>query len=65
MTSRVPVSIMVPIKNKDANLVRCLASVRRADEVFVVDSRDADSPWKSRSVPGPMLCNFNATGLGR
>jgi hypothetical protein len=56
---------MVPIKNKDANLVRCLASVRRADEVFVVDSRDADSPWKSRSVPGPMLCNFNATGLGR
>ena len=42
MTSRVPVSVIVPIKNEAANLPRCLASVQWADEIFVVDSQSID-----------------------
>jgi glycosyltransferase involved in cell wall biosynthesis len=42
MSSRVPVSILVPIRNEAANLPRCLDSVRWADEVFVVDSQSTD-----------------------
>jgi glycosyltransferase involved in cell wall biosynthesis len=38
----VSVSILVPIKNEVANLPRCLASVRWADEVWVVDSQSTD-----------------------
>jgi glycosyltransferase involved in cell wall biosynthesis len=36
---RVPVSLIVPIKNEADNLLRCLQSVRWADEIFVVDSQ--------------------------
>jgi glycosyltransferase involved in cell wall biosynthesis len=38
MSTRVPVSVIVPIKNEAANLPRCLASVIWADEILVVDS---------------------------
>lgn len=39
---KVPVSILIPIKNEAANLPRCLAAVAWADEIFVVDSNSTD-----------------------
>jgi glycosyltransferase involved in cell wall biosynthesis len=39
---KVPVSILIPIKNEAANLRRCLAAVTWADEIFVVDSNSTD-----------------------
>ncbi len=39
----VAVSILIPTKNEAANLPRCLASVRWADEIFVVDSSSTDA----------------------
>jgi glycosyltransferase involved in cell wall biosynthesis len=42
MSSRVPVSVLVPIKNESENLARCLSSVSWADEIVVVDSQSDD-----------------------
>jgi glycosyltransferase involved in cell wall biosynthesis len=39
----VPVSVIVPVKNEEHNLGRCLASVRWAGEIFVVDSHSTDA----------------------
>ena len=42
MSSKIPVSVLIPAKNEEANLPACLKSVSRADEVFVVDSQSTD-----------------------
>ena len=42
MTERVPVSVLIPIKNEAENLPRCLGCVQWADEIFVVDSQSTD-----------------------
>ena len=49
MSTSVPVSVIVPIKNEAANLPRCLASVKWADEILVVDS--AEHRWFDRDRP--------------
>jgi glycosyltransferase involved in cell wall biosynthesis len=38
----VPVSVIVPVKNEEENLRRCLPALAWADEVFVVDSQSTD-----------------------
>ena len=45
--NKVPVSVILPIKNEAENLPRCLDSIRWADEIFVVDS---DSTDDSRAI---------------
>ena len=40
--AKIPVSVLIPAKNEEANLPACLESVARADEVFVVDSQSSD-----------------------
>jgi glycosyltransferase involved in cell wall biosynthesis len=39
---KVPVSVIIPVKNEARNLERCLESVGWASEVFVVDSQSTD-----------------------
>ena len=40
--AKLPISVVIPVLNEEANLPDCLASVRFADEVFVVDSGSTD-----------------------
>lgn len=59
---KVPVSILVPIKNEADNLPRSLGSVAWASEIIVVDSRSADgSPAIAESL-GARVVQFEFNG---
>lgn len=62
MISRVPVSVIVPIKNEAANLARCLDSVRWADEIFVVDSQSTDDSAQIAAEHGARVEQFQFNG---
>jgi len=57
---REPLSVLVPVKNEIANVRDCLASVRWADEVVVVDSGSTDGR-RRRRAPRPIACWSTST----
>ncbi|MFN2508044.1 MAG: glycosyltransferase family 2 protein [Chthoniobacterales bacterium] len=59
---RVPVSIIVPIKNEAANLLRCLGSISWADEIFVVDSQSTDGSIGIAQQAGAHVVQFEFNG---
>ena len=60
--SRVPVSVLVPIKNEAANLPRCLGCVQWADEIFVVDSQSTDGSAEIAQRHGAKVVQFEFNG---
>jgi glycosyltransferase involved in cell wall biosynthesis len=62
MPARVPVSILVPIRNEAGNLPRCLASVAWADEIFVVDSQSTDGSPALAEGWGAKVVQFKFNG---
>jgi len=60
--SKIPVSVLIPTKNEEANLPSCLASVDRADEVFVVDSQSKDKSAEIAKNYGANLVQFYFDG---
>ena len=62
MSVRVPVSVLVPIKNEAANLARCLECVRWADEIFVVDSQSTDGSIEIARQFGAQVVQFQFNG---
>jgi glycosyltransferase involved in cell wall biosynthesis len=61
-TDRVPVSVLIPIKNEAANLARCLSSVEWADEIFVVDSQSTDGSIEIAQEHGAHVVQFHFGG---
>jgi glycosyltransferase involved in cell wall biosynthesis len=59
---RVPISVLIPIKNEAGNLPRCLASVRWADEIFVVDSHSTDESIAIAEQHGAQVVQFEFNG---
>jgi len=62
MSDRVPVSVIVPIRNEGENLRRCLGSVAWADEIFVVDSHSSDGSPEVAQQLGASVVQFNFNG---
>ncbi len=60
---KVPVSILIPIKNEAANLPRCLAAVAWADEIFVVDSHSTDGSQAICERAGARVVQFDFNGV--
>jgi glycosyltransferase involved in cell wall biosynthesis len=60
--SRVPISVIVPIKNEAANLRRCLECVKWADEIFVVDSQSSDGSIELAQEHGAKVVQFEFNG---
>jgi len=63
MSARVPVSVIVPIKNEAGNLPRCLDSIRWADEIFVVDSQSTDGSIEIAQQSGAQVVQFAFNGI--
>lgn len=59
---KVPVSILIPIKNETTNLWRNLASVSWADEIFVVDSQSTDGSQAVAQTHGAQVVQFLFNG---
>lgn len=59
---KVPVSILIPIKNEAVNLPRCLAAVAWADEIFVVDSNSTDGSQGIAEAHGAKVVQFQFNG---
>ena len=62
VSGKVPISILVPIKNEAANLPRCLRSVAWADEIFVVDSNSTDGSIAIAESFGATVVQFQFNG---
>jgi glycosyltransferase involved in cell wall biosynthesis len=56
--TRVPLSVLVPVKNEAANLRDCLASVACADEIVVVDSASTDGTQEVATAAGARVVQF-------
>jgi glycosyltransferase involved in cell wall biosynthesis len=59
---KVPISILVPIKNEADNLPRCLSSVSWADQIFVVDSQSIDGSQAIAESFGATVVQFEFNG---
>lgn len=62
MSAKIPVSVLIPAKNEEANLPACLTSVQRADEVFIVDSQSTDKSAEIAKNYGANIVQFNFNG---
>ena len=61
-TSKIPVSVLIPGKNEEANLPACLESLSRADEIFVVDSQSSDRSVEIAERYGATVVQFHFNG---
>lgn len=61
-TTKIPVSVLIPTKNEEANLLACLESVARADEVWVVDSQSSDRSVEIAQAQGAHVVQFQFNG---
>lgn len=61
-TMSIPISVVVPVKNEEANLSRCLERLHRFDEVIVVDSHSTDRTPQIAEEHGARLLDFKWDG---
>jgi glycosyltransferase involved in cell wall biosynthesis len=57
-----PVSVLIPAKNEQNNLPACLASLARADEIFLVDSQSSDHTVEIAESYGAKVVQFCFNG---
>lgn len=54
----VPLSVLIPTKNEEKNIRKCLESVSWADEIFVVDSHSTDRTAEIAQSLGAVVVDF-------
>jgi glycosyltransferase involved in cell wall biosynthesis len=62
-SSKISISVLIPIRNEAANLPRCLASVAWADQIFVVDSQSTDGSIEIAAQAGAQVVQFRFNGV--
>ena len=64
-STKVPISLLVPCKNEEKNIQRCLRSVNWVDEAFVVDSQSTDRTISIAEQESAQVVQFNYRGVGQ
>jgi glycosyltransferase involved in cell wall biosynthesis len=59
---KVPLSVIIPVKNEVGNLRRCLGALTWADQVFVVDSQSTDGTPHVAAELGATVVQFHFNG---
>jgi glycosyltransferase involved in cell wall biosynthesis len=62
VSSKIPVSVLIPAKNEEENLPACLESIACADEIFVVDSQSGDRSVEICEQYGAQVVQFHFNG---
>jgi len=62
MSSRAPISVLIPAKNEAANLAACIASVAFCDDIVVIDSNSTDATRAIAEQAGARVVNFQWNG---
>jgi glycosyltransferase involved in cell wall biosynthesis len=61
-TTKLPVSVIIPVRNEAANLPRCLEALRELGEVYVIDSQSTDSTVEIARAHGAQVVQFHYQG---
>lgn len=61
-TTLLPVTVVIPVKNEEANLPDCLAALKRFEYVVVVDSGSSDSTVEIAEQAGAEVIQFEWDG---
>jgi len=59
---KVPLAVVIPVKNEESNIGPCLDSVAWADQVFVVDSHSTDRTCQIAAAKGAGVVQFEFAG---
>lgn len=62
MKSKIPVSVVIPVRNEEAGLPACLSRLSRFDEVVVVDSASDDATCEVSARFGARVIQFSWNG---
>lgn len=62
MDGKAPISVVIPVKNEEKNIEKCLRSVEFADEIFVVDSSSTDKTVEISRKFTDKIYNFEYRG---
>ena len=60
--TKIPVSVIVPVRNEAHNLQRCLKSLRNLGEVYVIDSNSSDATAEIARSHGAKVVQFSYRG---
>lgn len=60
--AKIPVTVLVPVKDEELNIVQCLRSVSWADQIFVIDSHSTDRTAEFAARLGADVRQFDYTG---
>lgn len=59
---KLPIAVIIPVRNEEVNLPRCLAALSRFDEIIVVDSGSTDRTIQIAEEFGARVLNFAWNG---
>lgn len=61
-SGRLPVSVIIPVRNEAKNLPRCLHVLRQVGEVYVIDSQSTDDTVEIARSHGAQVVQFHYQG---